>query len=243
MRRKQILTIILGATIALAAFTTKVQANLQSRPGLPSLVSTTANDFFIKSRNMEQSGEALGLNASINQDNGTETSGSNNIDVHMAKSTEWGTVAILASSIYGTVPSGSSTVPIPNNKTGVDQMAGGKYEYTTGIYDTATGNASKIKAADAKYKNIYNSSNSTTGILGDATIETERWKGGSNGGLPNSSYYTFVRGYGGLFGFYLNYYSYRGDGNTAVSSRVAVVCGARTLMLHCALCFETRRFT
>jgi hypothetical protein len=45
---------------------------------------------------------------------------------------------------------------------------------------------------------------------------------------------TFVRGYGGLFGFNNNN---NGNGNTNVSSRVAVVCGARTL----ALKGETKR--
>jgi hypothetical protein len=191
---------------------------------------------------MEQSGEALGLNATINQDNGTETSGSNNIDVHMAKSTEWGTVAILASSIYGDIPptTKNNALPIPNNKTGVEQMMQMPSEYVAGIYDTARESASKIKAAEAKYRNIYNESNAATGIRGDATIETVKWKNASATNLPFSSSYTFVRGFLGLFGSgsssgydtvpysgngSKNSYGGIGNVNSKISSRVAVVNG------------------
>jgi hypothetical protein len=103
MRKKQILTIMLGGIIILAALTTKVQANLQSRPEVTSLVNKSAEEFFIMSRNMEQSNESFGLNATIDQSNGTETSASNNIDVHMAKNTEWGTAVMLGASNYGEI--------------------------------------------------------------------------------------------------------------------------------------------
>lgn len=52
-------------------------------------------------RTMETKNQAMGLEESIEEQSMQSASGSNGIDVHMIKSTEWGTVAILSASGYG----------------------------------------------------------------------------------------------------------------------------------------------
>lgn len=54
-------------------------------------------------RTMETKNQAMGLEESIEEQSMQSASGSNGIDVHMIKSTEWGTVAILSASGYGNI--------------------------------------------------------------------------------------------------------------------------------------------
>ena len=86
--------------VAILTLSTVSFANLQSRPDRTRLVSQTANQFFIKARNMEAPGGVLGKQASIDQETGGEASSSNNIDAHMCKNTEYGAAAILSVSQY-----------------------------------------------------------------------------------------------------------------------------------------------
>ena len=51
-------------------------------------------------RTMETKNQAMGLEESIEEQSMQSASGSNGIEVHMIKSTEWGTVAILSASRY-----------------------------------------------------------------------------------------------------------------------------------------------
>ena len=87
--------------IIMTAFNVNISnAVLESRPDSASLVNKTASEFFALIRQMETSDGPLGLNATVSDD-GTETSSSNNIDVHMIKNTEYRTVGMLAASVYG----------------------------------------------------------------------------------------------------------------------------------------------
>ena len=94
------------AVLMAIIMTTNVHAALQSRPGVNAKVKTTASDFFKLMREMESVGGSFGLNATFAENVSTgeyeETSESNNIDTHMCKNTEWGTVAMLSASA-GTV--------------------------------------------------------------------------------------------------------------------------------------------
>ena len=104
---------------------------------------------FTHIRQMEAEGGAFGLNAVFNVDetNHTirETSGSNGVDTHMIKNTEWGAVGMLASSRYGS-GAGNITNTVnnkiydvsastTNNPYGVYGMNKGlaEHEYTAGI--------------------------------------------------------------------------------------------------------------
>ena len=191
--------------------TGKVNAAVQSRPGVTSLKNTTANDFFVKIRQMEVEGGTLGKKAQL--DSTTYLDSSNNgVDVHMAKNTEWGAAAMLAASPYGSAPSGRSDASTTGNATGIFQMADGTYEYVAGIYNTSNDYMSKLKNADSRYVNIY------TGEVakrGDATLETKNWKGSSYAGFVTSGYPMFLRSNGALFGYNgtvgssISYYSSR----------------------------------
>ena len=209
-------TIVFTVGISTAFMLTgKVSAAVQSRPGVTSLKNTTANDFFVKIRQMEVEGGTLGKKAQL--DSTTYLDSSNNgIDVHMAKNTEWGAAAMLAASPYGSAPSGRSDASTTGNATGIFQMADGTYEYVAGIYNTSNDYMSKLKNADSRYVNIY------TGEVakrGDATLETKNWKSSSRANFVNSSYPIFTRSYSALFGYNND------DGNSIsyISSR-AVMC-------------------
>ena len=195
--------------------TGKVNAAVQSRPGVTSLKNTTANDFFVKIRQMEVEGGTLGKKAQL--DSTTYLDSSNNgVDVHMAKNTEWGAAAMLAASPYGSAPSGRSDASTTGNATGIFQMADGTYEYVAGIYNTSNDYMSKLKNADSRYVNIY------TGEIakrGDATLETKNWKGSSGANFVTSGYPMFRRSFNALFGYDSN----SGNSNGNVSSR-AVLC-------------------
>ena len=86
-KKMKLYSIALLFLLVILLSTTKVEASLQAKPGVASLVNQTANQFFEKIRLMETKGETLGLNANI--DSTTYLDSSNNgVDVHMAKNTE-----------------------------------------------------------------------------------------------------------------------------------------------------------
>ena len=223
MKKKIILTIVLGMLIPII-FTTKVNAQLQSRPGAAVLYSKTVNDFFIMARNMEQPNESFGLNAVINQANGEETSTPNGIDVHMIKNTEYGTAIMLGASSYGSIPTATAqqvkTNTITGNKTGVHMNYINTYIYTasymTGGITTYVG---KLVAASQRYRNNYATTNASY-KPGDATTETTGWRSASQSAWVVSGHPVFIRGYSGVFVF--NHYN--GVAVGSYGSRVAVVC-------------------
>lgn len=195
--------------------TGKVNAAVQSRPGVTSLKNTTANDCFVKIRQMEVEGGTLGKKAQL--DSTTYLDSSNNgVDVHMAKNTEWGAAAMLAASPYGSAPSGKSDASTTGNATGIYQMADGTWEYVAGIYNTTNTYMSKLKNADSRYVDLY-----TGGVAkrGDATLETTNWKSSSEAYFVESGYPIFLRSCSALFGYNAS------NGRSAVdwSSR-AVLC-------------------
>ena len=127
--------------VAILTLSTVSFANLQSRPDRTRLVSQTANQFFIKARNMEAPGGVLGKQASIDQETGGEASSSNNIDAHMCKNTEYGAAAILSVSQYGyseKVPETSGIYNASNNTYTLGDSttgAAGTESYYYGLFD------------------------------------------------------------------------------------------------------------
>lgn len=218
--RKIITMLILLAIIILP---NTANAALQANKGGTSLVETTAADFFKAIRQMETTNGTLGTASEIDTAGGTYLDTTlNGIDCHMAKNTEWGTAAMLAASVYGTAPTGTSDASTTGNETGIYQMADSKYEYVAGIYskDSYANNLEIIKTADARYRNLYTSS---TSIAGDATLETKGWYGASNADFVTSNKPISARSSGSLFGCY-NYYM--GLSRYDYTSRAVVVCGA-----------------
>ena len=211
--------------IIMTAFNVNISnAVLESRPDSASLVNKSASDFFALIRQMETADGPLGLNATVSDD-GTETSSSNNIDVHMIKNTEYGTVGMLAASVYGAKNGDGYTGSLrttTGNATGVYQMGtganGDKYEYVAGILgDTSYSYLKNIKNAPQKYWNNYTLDKISK--TGDGTLEIS-W--GNTYWLTASS---------PVFGRYrsngvFSTISINGSGDSNYSSRAVVVSGA-----------------
>lgn len=209
--------------IIMTAFSINISnAVLESRPDSASLTRKTPSDFFALIRQMETSDGPLGLNATVSDD-GTETSSSNNIDVHMIKNTEYGTVGMLAASVYGAKNGdGDSNGTTTGNVTGVYQMGtgqnGDQTEYVAGILgDTSSSYLKNIKNAPQKYWNNYTLDKVSK--PGDGTLEIS-W--GYTSWLGASSPVFRRYDYGGAFGIVGS----NGSDNNDYSSRAVVVSGA-----------------
>lgn len=232
---KAIISILI--MILLFSIPNQVQANAQSRSDKDRLTGKTASEFFELIRKMETSSGPMGLGATVKEvtvNAGTanerktisETSDPNNIDVHMIKNTEWGAVAMLMDSAYGSKQSGSSTTATTTgNKSGVYEFFSG-WEYVAGMWNTKNDyNGYIYYADDTKYWNKYTEE---VNKVGDATKETPSWKSASFAYFVTSSYPVFRRGSSGAFDFNGGH----GSASSGLGSRAAVVCGSRTLTIH-----------
>ena len=221
LRKKIIAILLISSMITLFKANTS-NAVVESRPDAASLVSKTASEFFALIRKMETADGPMGLNATVD-DQGNETTPSNNIDAHMIKNTEYGTVGMLAASVYGANKStGLKNDTTTGNATGVYQMGTGnndKVEYVAGIYGESTlSYITNIKNAPQKYWDNYNGPSLKLPKPGDGTLEIS-W-GYTN--WVSSSYPVFVRSTSnGVF----NYSTYDGNSGSSISSRAVVVCG------------------
>jgi len=167
MKKKKIM---LGMMIILGimALPLQVKAVLQANPNTNGNNMDAAVNWMPKIREMETKNQAMGLEEIIDDKTMKATSASNGIDVHMIKTTEWGTVAILSASGYG------NSKWIQNSE--IKSTTGNK----SGIYlpltweVTAGGLEGKIFSdVDSKYYNTYTSSyNESKKIKGDGVYET-----------------------------------------------------------------------
>ena len=196
-----------------------VKASLQANPNTQYKKKDALTSWMVNIRNMEKSGEAMGLSETFNPDY-TSTS-SNGIDVHMMKSTEYGAIAILSASGYGNPKKlqESTIKTTTGNKTGV-YFLGAKSEWVAGggaanpvsgmnarYYDKYGGDISTAKAGDALGN--YNSAN--PGCAGWHSAPDSDWAGSGS----------FIRGNGGLFRF-----NNGGIGFNSNLARGVAVCGA-----------------
>lgn len=208
MKRAKLILItlvIMLATILLS--TIEVNATLQANPNTHyKKTNTTANwkDLF---RNMEKQGEGMGLSETLKSDLSAE-SASNNIDVHMVKSTEFGAVAILSASAYGnsqTLPNSDIKTTTGNN-TGV-YFSGENWEYVAMDFPNSINEFAIFKEVNKKYFDIYSSSNSSElakagDALGSKTSSNpgcNRWHKSRSVNLGSASYSRTARGGKGLF--------------------------------------------
>ena len=201
---KQILvtsTLVLGI-LTISGTTSK--AALQANAATHATGKTATGASWIQSiREMEKSGQTMGLNETIGT-NLVATSPSNNIDVHMMKTTEYGAMAILSASGFGysgklqDAPVKSTT----GNVTGV-YILGDRWEWTAGVCSAST------VGKDGRYYDLYTINDQTSAKVGDAlgldTYTTNPGCSGWHGAgfaywLSNASS-GFVRGDGGLFSF------------------------------------------
>ena len=227
----------------LLSFNIKADAALESKKGQTSVI-TTVNNNFIAIRNMETSGQTLGLTANLASTSYLDTTG-NGLDVHLALSTEWGTVALLAISDYGafvsTVKVDDDTTDIAattGNITGVFQMANSRPEYAAGLLTGGSNSStSTLYAADSRYYNLY-TEDATFYHKGDAIYQTSGWYGATYMRHVKSGAPIFYRASpeGRLFSFYENSGGVGQYANGAV--RAAIVCGARIIINDGFKCFN-----
>ena len=125
------------------------------------------NDWMMNVRKMEELGGAMGLSETVGS-NLTSSNGSNNIDVHMEKNTEYGALAILSASSYGNPNKINDGETTTGNATGV--VMKNSSEWMAAIVENG------LNGYSARYKNNY--SYNYVAKRGDAISETAGWHGG-----------------------------------------------------------------
>lgn len=194
-----------------------VKAALQANQNTQYTKKATPGTWITNFRQMEAEGSAMGLNETLNSDL-TSSSDSNNIDVHMMKTTEYGAIAILSASGYGNPSNENAITSTTGNNTGVI-LNTDYYEWTAGgargsifsginsrYYDTYETSNASAKIGDA----LGNDSTTNPGCAGWHSASDLRWLS------PTLIY--FLRGYGGIF-------SFDGTSNYSYFCRGVVVCG------------------
>lgn len=205
MKRKQILITLLGTILlAILFINNKSYAVLQSNGG--TIATKDVGSWMSQIRNMEANGGSLGLTETING-NLTPSSGSNNLDCHMEKNTEYGAMAILSASSYGNpekIENGGTTT---GNASGVKMNLNKEW-----VAAGAMSHNSAYTNASSRYKNQYSKRSPYRegnyekywGVLyehrnGDALTETSGWHG-SGASTWISSQYDADSEYGPLGG-------------------------------------------
>lgn len=219
---KKTIKIIISILIVLFTIilTTKTQANYQSiyQSSTSKYKKERANDWINKIRNMESDGEVMGLTETKQDDTLLTNGSSNNIDVHMAKNTEWGAMAILsASTEYG--KQGEGTNRYVYSGSGLKTTTGnvyGIYITSNPVWTAAGGNDFINNTMDSRYIDRYDAGTKET-KPGDALLE---WHEKTYQTFLNSVTYGYTRGESsGIFTFYP--YSY----NSTLSARACMVMG------------------
>ncbi len=212
--KKQILTKIIAtivlATTLLLGNVGVAKAALQANPNTKDKKKLdNPTNWMTNFRKMEELGGAMGLDETLNADL-TAQSNSNNIDVHMMRTTEYGAIAILSVSGYGNpnkiATAGEDTTT--GNKTGM-MLNTKTLEYTAGGYQDKI-----FIGTDARYYDTYTDANSAR--VGDALGSSTDTNHGCRGWYQSKiqkwvipTYPYFSRGWGSIFEFYngIAYYS------------------------------------
>ena len=134
-------------------------------------------------RQMESAGQVMGLNETINTTTAASSSGSNSIDVHMLKNTEYGAIVLLGASNYG--KQGSGEERYMNNGETITTGTGIKASTTgnvSGVYEIGRNNELVAGVASTFFGSSINTRyydsytvNETSAKVGDATVETKGW--------------------------------------------------------------------
>lgn len=210
---KKLRKILVASTLLLGMLAiggTSSQAALQANPTTHKAKKRYTGATLIKSiREMETSGQTMGLNETVNASS-LLSSTSNDIDVHMMKSTEYGAVAILSVSGFGNPNKLQDTATqvksTTGNVTGVYMGDRERYEWTAGICDVS---ATVGAGTNARYYDKYTIKDQTSAKIGDALGKTEYvtnpgcsgWHSTSSADWLIFTNCGFVRGGSGIFYF------------------------------------------
>ena len=195
----------LAVTLFAAAVlpTGHVKAALQSNPNTQYKTNYNPTTWMTQIRQIETSGNAMGLSETLDTTSLIATSESNGIDVHMMKSTEYGAIAILSASGYGNPQTlqSSSVKTTTGNKTGI-YFSGSNWEWVAGGLE-----GSIFSGVNSRYFDTYSGGQASARIgdaLGSASTTNPGcagWHSASYSSWVYSSYPYFKRGGGGLFSF------------------------------------------
>ena len=198
---KLFITILIITFILLLINSINVQAALQANPNTHCKKSNNAVNWMSNFRKMEQSNGTMGLKETLNSDL-TASSESNNIDVHMMRTTEYGAIAILSASGYGNSQTlkNSTIKTTTGNKTGVYFIGDNYWEYNAGGLENSI-----FPGVNKKYYDTYTRGMSSARV-GDALGERTNngcmnWHGASSNTWVNYNYEVFIRGGNEIFSF------------------------------------------
>ena len=218
-KTKLILTTLIIMLAIILLNTSEVHASLQANSNTHYNSNNTKKPevWMSEFRKMETSEGGMGLSETLNEDL-TASSKSNNIDVHMMRSTEYGAIAVLSASGYGNNQTlqNSTTKTTTGNKTGV-YFSGGNWEFVAGGIEGYI-----FSEVNKKYYDTYKSGDRSSARVGDALSERtnngcQGWHSASEYSWVDSSHPYFRRGNGGLFSF--------DNAIAAIYSRGVAVCG------------------
>lgn len=211
-------TILITVTLLLTNVV-ESKAVLQANQNTQYTKTNTPANWMSAFRQMETAGGAMGLNETLNTDL-TASSESNNIDVHMMRTTEYGAIAILSASGYGNPSNANAITSTTGNNTGVILNTSGRnWEWTAGGLSTI------FSGTNSRYYDTYTTSQASARIgdaLGSATTDNPGcagWHTASNSTWVDSTYPYFIRGVGGIFSFIRDY------AIDSVYCRGVAVCG------------------
>lgn len=217
---KKSLTLIIGLALMLILTNgLEAKAALQANKNTQYKKTDTIGNWIEAFRQMETVGEAMGLKETLGT-NLTATSESNNIDVHMMKSTEYGAIAILSASGYGNPSNSKAITSTTGNNTGMilkttyDEFVAAGWRRMSGVntkyFDVYPNGDTSAKRGDA----LGTSTTENPGAAGWHSATTEYFINNKGEGEY------LVRGNGGIFSF-SNY------NTTSISaySRGVAVCG------------------
>ena len=196
---KLILLVVLLAVMVLLPVG-NVKASLQANPNTHYKKVGFPTSWMSSIRNMEKTGEAMGLSETLNEDL-TSSSSSNGIDVHMMKSTEYGAIAILSTSGYGNPKTlqNSELKTTTGNKTGVYFSGVNKECVAGGLQGNIFG------GVNSKYYDAYTASQESAKVgdaLGTALTTNPgcaKWHSSADDNWINIYGMYFIRGQHGLF--------------------------------------------
>ena len=149
------------------------------KPNVTSLRYNNISNFFYTSRSMEQTENSFGFV-------------SNEVDTHMSKNNEWGTVAYLTHSIYGRCNNSTNCVNVSRSSNEVYNTTSGKDTSTTGtiygVYNMNDGKKEYVMGvlADTNGNPTLTESSGFTGMLSDGTTYT-------GVPFPDSKYYNLYQ--------------------------------------------------
>ena len=217
-KTKLILLTLIILLVTILLNTSEVQATLQANPNTHYKKDDTPTNWMTNIRKMEETGGSMGLSETLNEDL-TPSSKSNNIDVHMMRTTEYGAIAILSASGYGNSQTlkNSTIKTTTGNKTGV-YLSGENWEYNAGGLENSI-----FSGVNKKYYDTYTTARNSARV-GDALGERtnngcQGWHSASYSDWVYGRNPYFMRDRGGVFSFY-GYHSgaYGGRGVAVVGA-------------------------